>query len=142
LLCGPAPDPLPLRCRGADAYGAVWWRQAQALLGLHRGIACRTRLQHALGAHTPTCRVSGGWRGCKPYPDLLGCDARQAELRVLSEGKVKEISVELCSPTRLVPVHIKGRPPSYFIYAGLVFTQARQWVCPGRHSYSESRLLC
>lgn len=49
----------------------------------------------------------------------------QAELRVLSEGKVRQISVELSASTRLIPVHIKGRPPSYFIFAGLVFTQVR-----------------
>ncbi|KAK9844109.1 hypothetical protein WJX81_004691 [Elliptochloris bilobata] len=47
----------------------------------------------------------------------------QAELRVLSEGKERRVSVELSTPTRLVPVHIKNRPPSYFIFAGLVFTQ-------------------
>lgn len=49
----------------------------------------------------------------------------QAELRVLSEGKVRQISVELSASTRLIPVHIKGQPPSYFIFAGLVFTQVR-----------------
>ena len=50
----------------------------------------------------------------------------QAELRVLTGGKVKTVSVELSTPARLVPVHIKNRPPSYFIFAGLVFTQVPQ----------------
>ena len=44
---------------------------------------------------------------------------------MLAGGKVKTVSVELSTPARLVPVHIKNRPPSYFIFAGLVFTQAR-----------------
>ena len=45
---------------------------------------------------------------------------------MLAGGKVKTVSVELSTPARLVPVHIKNRPPSYFIFAGLVFTQARR----------------
>jgi hypothetical protein len=116
-------------------HGRVRCRLAGGKQGLRRSIACRTRLQHALGARTCTYRACDGLRGCKPYADLLGRAARQAELRVLSEGRVREVSVELCSPTRLVPVHIKGRPPSYFIYAGLVFTQARLWLCLGRHVF-------
>lgn len=49
----------------------------------------------------------------------------QAELRVLTGGKVKSMSVKLAQPVRLIPVHNHGRPPSYFIIAGLVFGQAR-----------------
>lgn len=45
-----------------------------------------------------------------------------ATLTVWSGGKLKEVSVELRPPTRLIPVHIQNRPPSYFIYGGLVFT--------------------
>ena len=48
----------------------------------------------------------------------------QAALRVLTGGKVKAITVKLAQPVRLIPVHTKGRPPSYFIIAGLVFGQA------------------
>lgn len=33
-----------------------------------------------------------------------------------------QVSVELRPAKKLVPVHIEGRPPSYFIAAGLVFT--------------------
>lgn len=45
-----------------------------------------------------------------------------AVLSVLSEGEEKEVSVTLQPPYRLVPVHIGGQPPSYFILGGLVFT--------------------
>ena len=47
----------------------------------------------------------------------------QAALRVLTGGKVKSLTVKLAQPVRLIPVHTKGRPPSYFIIAGLVFGQ-------------------
>ena len=47
----------------------------------------------------------------------------QAEIRVLQDGKERKVRVALQSPQRLVPVHICGRPPSYFILGGLVFTQ-------------------
>ena len=47
----------------------------------------------------------------------------QAELSVMTDGKVKKMTVKLAQPVRLIPVHIKGRPPSYFIIAGLVFGQ-------------------
>lgn len=71
----------------------------------------------------------------------------QAELRVLAGGKVKHVSVELSTPARLVPVHIKNRPPSYFIFAGLVFTQARRFagqlvqaLCMSRHRFTDQGL--
>lgn len=47
----------------------------------------------------------------------------QAQLRVLSDGQVRAMTVKLAQPVRLIPVHTKGRPPSYFIIAGLVFGQ-------------------
>lgn len=73
-----------------------------------------------------------------PYPVLQAClhawlsltglecvqTVVQAALRVLTGGKVKAIIVKLAQPVRLIPVHTKGRPPSYFIIAGLVFGQA------------------
>jgi hypothetical protein len=46
-------------------------------------------------------------------------------VRVLQGGVERTLKVHLRSPHRLVPVHIRGRPPSYFILGGLVFTQAR-----------------
>ncbi len=44
---------------------------------------------------------------------------------MLQGGVERTLKVHLRSPHRLVPVHIRGRPPSYFILGGLVFTQAR-----------------
>lgn len=46
----------------------------------------------------------------------------EAVLRILHERQVKEVSVRLRSPRRLVPVHINNAPPSYYILGGLVFT--------------------
>ena len=50
-------------------------------------------------------------------------DAAQAEVRVLQKGVERKLRVSLRSPHRLIPVHIQGRPPPYFILGGLVFTQ-------------------
>ena len=47
----------------------------------------------------------------------------QAEVRVLQKGVERKLRVSLRSPHRLIPVHIRGRPPPYFILGGLVFTQ-------------------
>ena len=53
----------------------------------------------------------------------------QAEVRVLQGGAERTLRVKLRSPHRMVPVHIRGRPPSYFILGGLVFTQVCQiWL--------------
>ena len=54
------------------------------------------------------------------------CASLQALLRVLSNSKVESMTVKLAQPVRLIPVHTKGRPPSYFIIAGLVFGQVRR----------------
>jgi hypothetical protein len=43
---------------------------------------------------------------------------------VLHKGVARTVSVALQAPVRLIPFHIKGAPPSYFIVAGLVFTPA------------------
>lgn len=45
-----------------------------------------------------------------------------AKLRVWSDRKEKTMTLTVSAPKRLVPVHIEGRPPQYFIHAGLVFT--------------------
>ena len=55
----------------------------------------------------------------------LASAALQAELRVLQDGQEKSITAELVQPKRLVPVHIQNQPPTYFIIAGLVFTQVQ-----------------
>lgn len=44
-------------------------------------------------------------------------------MRVLQKGVERKLRVSLRSPHRLIPVHIQGRPPPYFILGGLVFTQ-------------------
>lgn len=45
-----------------------------------------------------------------------------ARLRLLREGKVVEVETKLAAPYRLVPAHLSGKPPSYFVFGGLVFT--------------------
>lgn len=46
----------------------------------------------------------------------------KATLRILSNKEIKEVTVVLQKPYRLVPVHIENQPPSYYIIGGLVFT--------------------
>lgn len=45
-------------------------------------------------------------------------------LRLLKDGHEVTETVTLRGPNKLIPFHIKGKPPSYFIVAGLVFTPA------------------
>ena len=47
----------------------------------------------------------------------------QADLRLLRDGKEQTVQVQLVQPKRLIPHHIHGRPPPYYIIAGFVFTQ-------------------
>eukprot|EP00850_Spirogloea_muscicola_P019028 SM000181S03553 [mRNA] locus=s181:225502:231751:- [translate_table: standard] len=49
-----------------------------------------------------------------------------AELELVREGKVMSLTVPLKVHNRLIPVHIQGRLPSYYIIAGLVFTPVCQ----------------
>ncbi|EFJ30037.1 hypothetical protein SELMODRAFT_90340 [Selaginella moellendorffii] len=46
---------------------------------------------------------------------------QRARVRVLRSGQIIENAVEVTIPKRLVPAHNKGRPPSYYIVAGIVF---------------------
>ena len=46
----------------------------------------------------------------------------RANLRLLRDGEVMEVETELAAPYRLVPAHLSGKPPSYFVFGGLVFT--------------------
>ncbi|KAA6422597.1 MAG: protease Do-like 9-like [Trebouxia sp. A1-2] len=62
-------------------------------------------------------RISFNYLVSKKYTN------EEAVLRVLSSGKAESMTVKLAQPVRLIPVHTKGRPPSYFIIAGLVFGQ-------------------
>ncbi|MCO5573392.1 hypothetical protein L7F22_027163 [Adiantum nelumboides] len=45
----------------------------------------------------------------------------QARIKILRNKKILEFDVQLDTHKRLVPAHIKGRPPSYYILAGIVF---------------------
>lgn len=45
----------------------------------------------------------------------------RAKVKILRDGKVKEFDIDLATHKRLVPAHIKGKPPSYYILAGIVF---------------------
>lgn len=44
--------------------------------------------------------------------------------QILSNGAVKEVELQLKASQRLIPVHINGHPPSYYIFGGLLFTPA------------------
>jgi S1-C subfamily serine protease len=45
-----------------------------------------------------------------------------SKVTVLRNGKVMTFTIDLTPHNRLVPVHIEGVPPSYYICAGIVFT--------------------
>ncbi|CAN6477605.1 unnamed protein product [Victoria cruziana] len=45
-----------------------------------------------------------------------------AAVKVLRDSKIVEFDVEVVTHKRLVPAHIKGKPPSYYIIAGFVFS--------------------
>ncbi|KAI9121159.1 hypothetical protein K1719_008192 [Acacia pycnantha] len=45
-----------------------------------------------------------------------------ALVKVLRDSKMLEFKVKLSTHKRLISAHIKGRPPSYYIIAGFVFT--------------------
>ncbi|CAA6672501.1 unnamed protein product [Spirodela intermedia] len=45
-----------------------------------------------------------------------------AVVKVLRKSKVHEFSIKLSTNRKLIPAHIKGRPPSYYIIAGFVFS--------------------
>lgn len=44
-----------------------------------------------------------------------------AKIKILRNAKFVEFNVHLDTHKRLVPAHIRGRPPSYYIIAGIVF---------------------
>lgn len=46
----------------------------------------------------------------------------RAAITVFRDGKVMNFEIGLTPHDRLVPVHIEGEPPSYYICAGIVFT--------------------
>ncbi|CAI7880484.1 unnamed protein product [Closterium sp. NIES-53] len=49
-----------------------------------------------------------------------------ARLEILRDGLLMKVQVQLKPPKRLIPVHTGGKPPTFLIVAGLVFTPAVQ----------------
>ncbi|KQK18825.1 protease Do-like 9 isoform X2 [Brachypodium distachyon] len=45
----------------------------------------------------------------------------KAHVKVLRSSKIHEFKIKLAIHKKLIPAHIKGRPPSYYIVAGFVF---------------------
>ncbi|XP_062027479.1 protease Do-like 9 [Rosa rugosa] len=45
-----------------------------------------------------------------------------SKVKVLRNSEILSFDIKLASHKRLIPAHIKGRPPSYYIVAGFVFT--------------------
>jgi hypothetical protein len=45
----------------------------------------------------------------------------KAHVKLLRNSKVHEFNIKLAIHKKLIPAHIKGRPPSYYIVAGFVF---------------------
>jgi hypothetical protein len=43
-------------------------------------------------------------------------------MKFLRNSKIREFNIKLATHKRLVPAHIKGVPPSYYIVAAFVFT--------------------
>jgi len=50
----------------------------------------------------------------------------EANLKILRDGREMNVVITLSKPTFLMPSHINGKDPSYFIVAGLVFITASE----------------
>ncbi|KAK1432806.1 hypothetical protein QVD17_09707 [Tagetes erecta] len=46
----------------------------------------------------------------------------KALVKILRNSKIHEFNIKLATHKRLIPAHIGGKPPSYYIVAGFVFT--------------------
>ncbi|XP_054807402.1 protease Do-like 9 [Prosopis cineraria] len=46
----------------------------------------------------------------------------KAVIKVLRDSEISKFNIKLGSHKRLIPAHSKGKPPSYYIIAGFVFT--------------------
>ncbi|KAI3500847.1 hypothetical protein L1887_36673 [Cichorium endivia] len=46
----------------------------------------------------------------------------KALVKILRKSKIHEFNIKLATHKRLIPAHIGGKPPSYYIIAGFVFT--------------------
>jgi len=61
-----------------------------------------------------------------------------AQVKVLRKSKILEFKIKLNAHKRLIPAHIKGKPPSYYIVGGFVFSAVsvpylRSEVCNQLH---------
>lgn len=45
-----------------------------------------------------------------------------AKIEVLRNSEKVQFNIKLATQRRLIPAHNRGRPPSYYIIAGFVFT--------------------
>lgn len=45
-----------------------------------------------------------------------------AAVKVLRNSVISEFNIKLATHKRLIPAHIKDKPPSYYIVGGFVFT--------------------
>lgn len=50
-----------------------------------------------------------------------------AQVKVWRGGELRSLQVHLSTPHQLVPNHSHDVKPSYYIYAGLVFTPLTSW---------------
>lgn len=46
----------------------------------------------------------------------------KALVKILRNSETLEFDIKLAPHTRLIPAHIEGKPPSYYIVAGFVFS--------------------
>lgn len=58
-----------------------------------------------------------------------------AVVKVLRKSQILEFNIKLGTHKRLIPAHINGKPPSYYIIGGFVFSAVsvpylRSEVCP------------
>jgi hypothetical protein len=56
----------------------------------------------------------------------VSCPAA-AQVKVWRNGELRSLQVHLSTPHQLVPNHSHDVKPSYYIYAGLVFTPLTSW---------------
>lgn len=60
----------------------------------------------------------------------------KALVKVLRNSETFEFNIKLATHTRLIPAHINGKPPSYYIVAGFVFSAVSvSYLCSEVHGY-------
>ncbi|KAJ7513566.1 hypothetical protein O6H91_23G004800 [Diphasiastrum complanatum] len=60
---------------------------------------------------------------CLPFSHLVSqkFTGENVRIKILRMGKPEDHVIQLATDKRLVPFHIEGKPPSYYIIAGIVF---------------------